>query len=151
MYWRKVGGDTYGPGNRAQLRDRVGQDPPPGLLAYAGDRAVGWTQVGRREEFVRLQHSRHLGPVDDAPVWCVNCFYIRRGHRRQGVATALLAAAIDFARGHGARALEAYPVDRPSAAGGDLYPGKPSMFYERGFTEVARRHPNRPIVRLALR
>jgi GNAT superfamily N-acetyltransferase len=150
MYWRIPGRDPYGPGNRAAFQARVDQDPPPGLLAYADDRAVGWVQVGRRQEFVRIERSRHLGPIDETPVWSVNCFYIRRGHRRHGVGAALLDAAIAFARDHDAAGLEAYPVDRRGSSAGELYTGVPSMFLARGFREVARRHPSRPILRLAL-
>ncbi len=150
MYWRKAGRDPYGPDNRSAFHDRVEADPPPGLLAYAGDRAVGWAQVGRREEFVRIERSRHLGPLDDVPVWSLNCFYIRRGYRKRGVARALLDGAIAFAAEHGATTLEAYPVDRPAPSAGDLYTGVPSMFADAGFTEVARRHPSRPVMRRRL-
>jgi GNAT superfamily N-acetyltransferase len=150
MYWRKPGRDPYGRENRAELHERVGHDPPPGLLAYADDRAVGWVQVGRRGEFLRIERSRHLGPIDAIDAWCVNCFYIRRGHRRRGIGGRLLDAAIDFARDHRAAVLEAYPVDRAASSSGDLYTGVPSMFLARGFVEVARRHPSRPILRLEL-
>jgi GNAT superfamily N-acetyltransferase len=150
MYWRTAGRDPYGSENRAAFHSRVSADPPPGLLAYADDRAVGWVQVGRREEFLRIERSRHLGPIDDVPVWSVNCFYIRRGYRKRGIARALLDEAIAFAAGHGAATLEAYPVDRPAAGTGEIYTGVPSMFAAAGFTEVARRHPSRPIMRRPL-
>ena len=79
------------------------------------------------------------------------------GERGQGVAAALLDAAISHARASGAELLEAYPADTdggriPSAA---AYKGTLSMFERAGFAVVARRQINRtttehPIVRLEL-
>jgi hypothetical protein len=52
----------------------------------------------------------------------------------------------------GARVIEAYPVDsRTRRADMSVYTGLASTFRELGFTEVARRSPTRPIMRLALR
>lgn len=126
-----------------------------GLIAYADDRPVGWVSFGPREEFDRLT-SPLLRPVDDRPVWSVVCFVIAPGHRRQGLATRLLAATEEYAGEHGVTTLEGYPVvvegKRPSA---DLWRGTLSMFEQRGFHAVeVRRHnastPPRPIVRKEL-
>ena len=68
--------------------------------------------------------------------------------RDQGVAKALLAGAITYARKRGARLIEAYPVDKPARAKDqDLWFGAKSMYDKAGFKEVARRKPERPIVR----
>jgi len=151
MYWRRPGKDwSDNVENHRRLAVRAAGAPPPGLLAYLDGQPVGWVQVGRRTEFERLQRSRNLGPVDDAPAWCVNCFYITRAARGRGVATALLGAAIDLARAEGAAVVEGYPVDRPGSTNADLYTGTPRLFDRFGFVEVARRHPSRPIVRLEL-
>ena len=77
----------------------------------ASDRAVGWVSLGPREDYDRLAYSKVLAPVDDTPVWSIVCFVVSRRVRGQGVAAALLDAAIDYARDHGATILEAYPVD----------------------------------------
>jgi GNAT superfamily N-acetyltransferase len=90
--------------------------------------------------------------VDEQPVWAITCFYIDRRHRRQGVAAALLQAAVDHARAQGAPTLEAYPIDtsdRGSVASADIYTGTLAMFDRAGFREVARRD-GRPIVRLTV-
>ena len=63
--------------------------------------------------------------------------------------TALIAAAIEYARAAGAPALEAYPLDgavSPSATS----TGYASTFAKAGFTEIARRSPERPIMRIQL-
>jgi ribosomal protein S18 acetylase RimI-like enzyme len=85
-------------------------------------------------------------------LWSVTCFVVRVGHRRQGAASQLLDAAIEFAGRHGARIVEAYPIDpsvRPTGSAG-LYQGPLSMYLGAGFTEVARPSASRSIVRLVL-
>jgi ribosomal protein S18 acetylase RimI-like enzyme len=87
--------------------------------------------------------------VDDQPVWSVICFVVRPEYRGQGVAHALLRGAIVYARKHGAKLLEAYPVDKPGVSNDDaMWFGAKSMYDGAGFEEVARRKPFRPIVRL---
>jgi GNAT superfamily N-acetyltransferase len=129
----------------------------PGLIAYEGGEAIGWVSLGPRDDYERLMHSKVLAPVDEEPVWSIVCFVVSRRARGRGVAKALLDAAVDYARYHGAKWLEAYPVD---TAGGRIpsanaYTGTLSMFERAGFGVVARRQANRaspvrPIVRLRL-
>ncbi|MFP3915094.1 MAG: GNAT family N-acetyltransferase [Actinomycetota bacterium] len=151
MYWRRPdGGFADERDNRHRFRDRVEMGPPPGLVGYVEDRPVGWVQVGPRRDFPTLYRSRLLKPVDAVEPWAVTCFVVAVGHRRRGVATALLDAAIDYARLASAEVLEAYPVDGHRSGSGDYYTGTWSMFRARGFREVARRNDTRPIVRLVL-
>ncbi len=144
-------------GNRADLEQRSHDTPPAGLIAFRDLTAVGWVSLGPRETYGRLTHAKVLAPVDDTPVWSIVCFVVARTSRGQGVATALLDAAVEHARSSGATHLEAYPVDTdgqriPSA---NVYHGTLAMFEAAGFKVVARRQANattavRPIVRLAL-
>lgn len=143
--------------NRAELEGLADRDPAPGLVAYREDRAVGWVSIAPREDYERLAYSKVLAPIDETPVWSIICFVVSRRARGQGVAAALLDAAIEYARAHGATTLEAYPVDtadgRVPAA--NAYHGTLAMFERAGFTVVERRQwnaasPVRPIVRLAL-
>ena len=113
--------------------------------------------LGPREDYERLAFSKILAPPDDTPVWSIVCFVVSRRARGQGVATRLLAAAIEYARAHGATTLEAYPVDgdRGLVPAANAYGGPLSVFERAGFTVVERRQwnkatPVRPIVRLEL-
>jgi GNAT superfamily N-acetyltransferase len=150
MYWRI--GSAYGKRprgqNRAAFRRVVKQGPPPGLLAFDGGVAVGWCQLTPRAALLALDRARLLTRVDEVPVWSLSCFYVRRGYRGQGVAAALIAAAVKAARRAGAPALEAYPVDtdQPTSTS-NLYTGTASTFARAGFKTVARRAPHRPIMR----
>jgi GNAT superfamily N-acetyltransferase len=159
-YFRVRGRDwtnSTAAGNREELERLTEGDPAPGLVAYDGDRAVGWVSLGPREDFGRLNASKILAPLDDTPVWSIVCFVVSRKVRGQGVATALLDAAVDYARAHGATMLEAYPVDTAGEkiAAANAFHGTLRMFERAGFTVVERRQwnktsPIRPIVRRGL-
>jgi GNAT superfamily N-acetyltransferase len=154
MWWRVKGSEFQRlAGDRLKDRLRRLTDAhPPGLLAYRGGHAVGWISVGPRPEFGRLNRSPKLKPIDDRAVWSVVCFYIHRNQRRSGVASALLAAAIEYARSEGAEVLEGYPIDTSTGtrSNADLYSGTCELFDAAGFAEVARR-AGRPILRRELR
>jgi len=144
--YRRRGSDE----NRAAFRDVVRKGPPPGLLAYQGERAVGWCQLTPRDAVPWLDRGQRLKRVDELPVWSLSCLYVRKDYRRRGVTAALIAAAVDAARRAGAPALEAYPLDpelTPSASS----TGFVSTFLRAGFEVVARHLPARPIVRYDLR
>jgi GNAT superfamily N-acetyltransferase len=149
--------DSTAADNRAALESLAERPLAPGLVGYRDGRAVGWVSLGPREDYERLSYSKILAPVDDTPVWSIVCFVVSRKVRGQGVGAAMLAAAIAFARAHGATTLEAYPVDvsagRVPAA--NAFHGTAAMFERAGFVVVERRQwnpstPVRPIVRLAL-
>jgi ribosomal protein S18 acetylase RimI-like enzyme len=156
MYYRRSGtrgslprGTTRAQANRAELKALVDAGEPPGLLAYRGKLPVGWISLGPREQFARLQRSPVMKAVDNRPVWSIICFVVRPEYRGQGVAHALLRGAIAYARKHGAKLLEAYPVDKSGLSNDDsMWFGAKSMYDSAGFEEVARRKPFRPIVRL---
>ena len=68
-------------------------------------------QVDERAAFPRLATSRVLKPLDDAPVWSVTCFFIKRGFRRQGISARMLHAACANVKARGGVVLEGYPID----------------------------------------
>ena len=144
--------------NRRVLERAVGtaaaDGRAPGLVAYRDGEAIGWVSLGPRDDYVRLQSSRVLAPIDEQPVWSIVCFVVARGARKQGVANALLEAAVAYAREHGATLLEGYPVetDGRRVLSANAYKGTMTMFERAGFEVAARRRanrasPERPIVR----
>lgn len=157
MYYRETGkvtppeGVTATEDRRARAKALAGADPPAGLLAYADGAPVGWVAVAPRSQYPRLVRSPVAKAVDGLPVWSVVCFVVPAPYRGRGVARALLRGAVEHARAHGAVALEAYPIDKPGR-GHDtfLWNGVRSMFEREGFVEVARRRPERPVMRRML-
>lgn len=156
--WTNAAADQNRAVLEAATHDAATQGRAPGLIAYDGDEAIGWVSVGPRDDYGQLADSKVRAAIDDTPVWSIVCFVVGRRSRGQGVATALLAAAIDYAREHGATMLEAYPVEIPEGArvsSASVYRGTLSMFERAGFEVVERRQvsatgPVRPIVRLAV-
>jgi GNAT superfamily N-acetyltransferase len=96
MYWR-IGAQyrrNRPAKNKSAFKSIVRQGPPPGLLALEGDLPVGWCQLTPRKDLAWLEHTWGPKTIDETPVWSISCLYVRVGHRRKGVTTALLAAAI---------------------------------------------------------
>ena len=141
VYWRLRGKDwslTTADKNRSHLREIVERGPAPGLVAYRDEVPVGWVSLGPREAFARLEASRIRPRLDEVPVWSIVCFVVARTERRQGLARRLLDAAVDYAREHGAPAVEAYPVDSGGAkvVAATAYTGILSTFEAAGFRVV---------------
>jgi GNAT superfamily N-acetyltransferase len=140
-----------GAGARRAFKKIVESGKPPGILAYVGREAIGWVAIAPRQEIVRLEKSKVLAQVDDQPVWCVPCFFIRKDFRYQGLTSELLKAAAEFARRQGAKIVEGYPYDvDKKQAPPFVWTGLLSSFTKAGFSEVARRSKSRPIMRLNL-
>jgi GNAT superfamily N-acetyltransferase len=154
MYWR-IGAEYHKrprEKNRVAFRNIVKHGPPPGLLAFDGDLAVGWCQLTPRQDLRWLNRNLALEAVDDTPVWSISCFYVRRGYRRKGVMASLILEALKTAKHANVPAVEAYPVDttRPGSTS-NVFTGTASTFRRLGFRTVARREPTRPIMRHDLR
>ena len=142
-------GMTRAQSNRAALKALVDAGKPPGLIGYRGKVPVGWVSIGPREEYAKLKRSPVMKAVDDQPVWSIVCFVVPAEYRGQGIARALLKGAVAYARDQGATLVEAYPVEKPSRSKDDsMWFGAKSMYDNAGFEEVARRKPQRPIVRI---
>jgi len=121
------------------VEDLTKADVAPGVLAYDGDEVVGWAALARRVD-TPFARSTKIPHVDDEDVWSIWCFRVRPGHRGQGIAHALLAGAVDYARTQGAPAIEGYPVDNQGTKV-DLtmaFVGTRSLFEKAGFEMAAK-------------
>ena len=141
------------------LHDQARQgSPTPGLVAYVDDEPAGWVAVEPRDSYPRLRRSRvvkqgSVEPWDDASVWSIVCFVVRRDFRRRGVSGQLLAAAVEHARAEGASVVEGYPVDVAeftSSPAGSLYHGTVSMFAAAGFSDASEAPAKRHVMALRL-
>lgn len=152
MYWRLPRAQfsvQKGEGTKQAFQQLVESGAIVGLLAYAKGQPVGWCAIAPRESYPVLERSRILQRVDGAPVWSVVCFFVSRAFRGRGLTTILLRAAIDYARQHGARVIEGYPVEpkNPRMPAVFAWTGLASAFRQAGFEEVLRRSDTRPIMR----
>jgi GNAT superfamily N-acetyltransferase len=135
-------------------RELKNADASPALIAYVDDSPAAWVRVGPRPSQPALTRSRIVKasgePIDDTDVWGITCFVVRREHRGQGLTKALTAAAVDHAAAHGARVVEAYPVDTDlrKTSNNELFHGSVQLFADAGFREVARPTDARAVMAL---
>lgn len=141
--------------DRAQrLLDQTGADHTPGLVAYLDGEPAGWCAVEPRPHYTGLVRvftipwkDRDEDPADPG-VWAVTCFVTRAGFRKRGIASALAAAAVPFARDNGARAVEGYPITTTKVILEELHVGTVAMFAAAGFREVGHPTPRRKVMRI---
>lgn len=108
--------------NLRDKRDLVWQGRAHGILVYRGRDAVGWCQYGPVDELPipggdrldrGVRERLRLGDPDaiaDPADWRIPCFVTRKDHRRNGVASLALAAALDAIRREGGGLVEATPI-----------------------------------------
>jgi GNAT superfamily N-acetyltransferase len=146
MAWRALPGRREHVPNAVKKQVMTGlieAGTPVGILAYSQGEAVGWCSVAPRQTYRRLSPQQ-----DDAEtgIWSIVCFYVPRRLRGTGMAAALLEAAVKHAFEKGARAVEAYPVDRASPS--YSFMGFRDMFSAHGFRETGTAGSRRHVMRL---
>lgn len=142
---------------KAIIRERIERGPPPGLLAFEGEQAVGWMQIGPRADVPEWNNAgRGSAPVDpshasDPTAWAISCFFLRTRARGKGLTHRLVGAGLAYARENGARFVEACPMDlsKDSRSVG-LYVGSTRVFEKAGFARLAERKAGRPLMRYVL-
>lgn len=114
--------------NRESACSRVEAGKMQGYLAFDGNEMVGWNLAGESLLFPGV-------PDADETLARMLCFVIHPKRRSQGIATAMLAHAIDDLRSRGFAAVEAAPYRDVSNFEGN-YRGTVSMFAKAGFEHV---------------
>ena len=138
-------GTSWSETNHRLLRTLAARRRAPGLLAYLDGEPVGFISLGPRTEMHRVDRSRTSPPVDDVPVWVVPCFFVHKQHRGKGITVALLKAAVDYARKHGAPAVEGYPrAPGTKVHDSTAFFGTAAQFRRAGFRKIAGPRPGLP-------
>ena len=159
VHWRVPHADYVamrGAEAKSYFKRRVKKGLPPGVLAFIGDDAVGWLQIGPRADTPEWNSTRRAtaplkaADAQDERIWGATCFFIKSSARGQGVMDALVKGGVAFAKANGARIVEACPIDGKTG-NVDAYVGLISVFERAKFKEVARRKDNRPLMRRSLR
>lgn len=140
--------------NRAEKEAHVRAGTARAALVYDGRDCVGWCQFGTRAELQRIQCLKAYLSVDPVlPDWRVACTFTGKGHRRQGVAEAGLAGALDQIAALGGGRVEAYPEDCQNRKVGAafLFHGAMAMYLRAGFEPVRKIGKHRWVMELTLR
>jgi GNAT superfamily N-acetyltransferase len=125
-----------------------------GLLAYDGDKPVAWCSYGPREVFPRIETAKAYQQENCAGVWSINCFFIDKHYRKQGLSGQMLDAALKFLKKRKVKLAEGYPVPL-TKAGKELpatfvWTGPLKIFEQAGFEIVQRVSYSRPLVQKKL-
>jgi GNAT superfamily N-acetyltransferase len=156
--WRVAKGESWkalqGAPAKARLKKGLATGAMRGVLALVEGRAVGWCTFGPRPTFPRLERARTLRCDDAERVVSIPCFFVARGGRGRGVATALLARVLRILKSEGAEIAEAYP-SKPGPDGRYIdtfaWTGTRSLFAKAGFTVAGNPEGGRQRVRKTLR
>ena len=119
--------------NRAQRATQIERGEASGVLAFAGDRVVGWCNASPRTTLPLL--DRYFPSDDPDNTGSIVCYVIAPRYRGQGIARKLLDGAETMMRERSMRWLEAYPSKAPPTAAAS-YHGKLSMYLDAGFEQV---------------
>lgn len=107
-----------------------------GLLAYLNGTPVGWAAVDRRRDIAGHDCVTETGDDAAGSVWVLHCFFVLSAARGQGVARALLRAALDWLRDAGADLVEAFPSPPGDAPAFGGFAGPYALFESEGFEMV---------------
>jgi len=128
--------DVKGKEAKRRLHTGVKAGSTLGILAFVNGRPVGWCSFGPRMSYPRLNRCRTLKCDDADEVWSIPCFFVARGFREQGVATALLRHALRAMKRQYVKVAEGYP-SKPDKNGRYVpafaWTGTRSLFEKAGF------------------
>ncbi|MCT9000253.1 GNAT family N-acetyltransferase [Chelativorans intermedius] len=150
MVWRARGDEAKNTNpdfRKSRMEHRVKSGETVGLLAYQEGEPIGWCSVAPRTTYRDLG-GPHDYEDDPNAVWSLTCFSVAKEHRKKGLSSALLEAAIGYARDNGAKVIEAYPVAPNSPS--YQYMGLVPQFERRGFTYIQDAGSRRRVHRLEL-
>jgi len=142
-----VGKGTTAAVNCERKLSRVRAATAHAALVFDGDDCLGWCQFGVPDEVPRIKsRAAYEHGLTTPPDWRIACCYVGKGHRRQGVATAGLAGALELIAGQGGGRVEGYPEDAGSVPAGFLYNGALSTYENLGFSRDRRIGKHRWVV-----
>lgn len=121
---------------RERKLDRVRAGTTHAALVFDGEDCAGWCQFGAPAEVPRIKNRKEYEKeLVELPDWRIACNFVGKGHRRQGVATAALAGALELIADLGGGRVEGYPEPADAVPAGFLFHGALSTFEKAGFTK----------------
>ena len=120
--------------NRERKLARVQAGGAHAALVFERGGCLGWCQFGAPDELPKIKNrAAYEKSATALPDWRIACNFVGKGHRRQGVATAALAGALELIAGRGGGTVEGYPEDASSRTAGFLLNGALSTYEKLGF------------------
>jgi hypothetical protein len=120
--------------NRERKLARVLAGTAHAALVFDGGDCVGWCQFGVPGEVPKIKNrAAYEKTLTALPDWRIACNFVGKGHRREGVAAAALAGALELIARLGGGNVEGYPEDAGSVPAGFLFNGALSTYEKLGF------------------
>jgi GNAT superfamily N-acetyltransferase len=119
-------------------------------VVFDGDDAVGWCQYGPPAELPGIHHKKHYeAGLVSPPDYRFTCIFVDRNHRREGVAAAALAGALDLVAQAGGGVVEGYPQDTAGKkiSSSFLYNGTRGLYEQAGFAYERPKGKNHCVMR----
>jgi ribosomal protein S18 acetylase RimI-like enzyme len=132
-------GGGKGLDRRALKHQRVLAGDAHAALVFDGGRCVGWCQFGSPEELPRIKFAKAYRAVEaPPPAWRITCFFVDKEYRKQGVAGAALAGALEQIARLGGGVVESSPEDVAGrkVSNSFLHNATVAMFEAAGFDRV---------------
>ncbi|HVH50933.1 MAG TPA: hypothetical protein VM690_02220 [Gaiellaceae bacterium] len=119
---------------------------------FDGDECVGWCQFGSPDEVPRIKsRAEYEKGLTKPPDWRIACNFVGKGRRREGVATAGLAGALELIAALGGGKVEGYPEDASAVPAGFLFNGALSTYEKLGFARDRKIGKHRWVVTKVIR
>lgn len=103
---------------------------------------MAWCSIAPRETFRKLRDDQNLA---ETGTWSITCFFVQRNHRKSGLSAQMLAGAVEYAKSHGAKVVEGYPVDPESPS--YRFMGYVPLFAHGGFKKTGSAGSRRHVMR----
>jgi hypothetical protein len=132
-----LGSDRTASQNRGAKREHVRKGTVHQVLVYDGDQCVGWCHYGPPAELPNIKnpkaYDQELTKLPDSRIGCI---FTGKDHRREGVARAAVAGALEAIKEAGGGLVEAYPEQvegRKPQRGAYFHTGPEVLFAKFGF------------------
>lgn len=140
--------------NLAALKQDLLDESLSAFVAKTESEVVGWMRLARPQNLSKLYQGRLYKGLpcftgERSTVFAIACFLVDTTSRRSGVASALLQAGIEWAKGQGATAIEAFPRGAQDVTDGEQFTGPLPLYEAAGFVKVHDFAPY-PVLRLEL-
>ncbi|TQN41866.1 hypothetical protein FHU33_1251 [Blastococcus colisei] len=146
---QREGGPKTAADNRRDKESLVREGQAHAALVYDGADCVGWCQFGPTDELPRIKHRKaYTAGPSTLPDWRITCFFVDRGDRRRGVASAALDGALQEIARLGGGLVESYPedVEGRKVSSSFLHNSTVSLFERHGFERTRRIGKDRWVV-----
>ena len=119
------------------LQDLTSKNKIYGVLAYSGDKCVGWCSVDPLKTQPGHDYCLESKDIDNKNIWSIHCIYLHPSFRGQGISKKLIQEAVEVAKSSGASQVLAFPIPEENKAKfsehDDEFSGRFSTFIKLGF------------------